>query len=142
MTKYRGPNRGSFTFGGSPNNTRAERLWPELGSQVVRGWRGFFIRLERLHGLDRDNRQHLWLLHYLFLSPINDDCAKFQHSWNHHPISGKGNDQTPRDMRFLGILKHGLYYDDFDAIHPQVLELYGEHGTPDGFSISSDCLVR
>jgi hypothetical protein len=42
----------------------------ESGTQLVHPWRGFFIPLEQLHGLDPDSPQHLWLLHYLFLDDI------------------------------------------------------------------------
>ncbi|KAJ6491001.1 hypothetical protein C8R45DRAFT_764018, partial [Mycena sanguinolenta] len=90
MIKYRGPNRGSFLWGPSTRNTRVERLWVEVGSQFARRWRGFFLRLERRHHLDRNNPHHLWLLHYLFLHDINKECEEFQHQWNHHPISGAG----------------------------------------------------
>lgn len=46
------------------------------------------MRLERLHGLNRNDPAHLWLLHLLFLDHINDDCAEFQEEWNRHPLSG------------------------------------------------------
>ncbi|KAJ7434920.1 hypothetical protein B0H11DRAFT_2161919 [Mycena galericulata] len=101
-----------------------ERLWVEVGTQFARPWRGFFLRLERLHGLNPDNPHHLWLLHYLFLDDINKDCDDFREIWNHHPISGKGHDQTPADMRLVGELKYGKYADNFEDIHPDILERY------------------
>lgn len=79
----------------STHNTRIERLWVEVGSQFARRWRAFFYRLEALHGLDRQNPHHLWLLHLLFLDLINADCADFWDEWNCHPISGEGHDQSP-----------------------------------------------
>ncbi|KAJ7122623.1 hypothetical protein C8R43DRAFT_899656, partial [Mycena crocata] len=112
----------------STRNTRIERLWVEVGSQFARRWRGFFQRLKRLHKLDPDNPHHLWLLHYVFLDNINQDCREFQENWNNHPISGKGGDQTPADMRLLGELNYGRYSDDFENIHPEVLERYGNEG--------------
>ncbi|KAJ7477546.1 hypothetical protein FB451DRAFT_1032939, partial [Mycena latifolia] len=112
----------------STRNTRIERLWVEVGTQFTRRWRGFFQRLERLHKFDPDNPHHLWLLHHLFLHAINKDCGEFQEQWNHHPISGKGNDQTPSDIRLIGELKYGRYADNFEHIHPEVLEQYGNEG--------------
>jgi hypothetical protein len=84
----------------STHNTRIERLWVEVGSQFARRWRAFFYRLERLHRLDRSNKTHLWLLHYLFLNMINAECQVFQDTWNAHPISGVGHDQSP-DVRYF-----------------------------------------
>ncbi|KAJ7722312.1 hypothetical protein B0H16DRAFT_1334770, partial [Mycena metata] len=113
----------------STHNTRIERLWVEVGSYFARPWRAFFLRLERLHRLDRDNPHHLWLLHRLFLSQINEDCKTFQDHWNHHPISGKGKNQTPLDMRFTGELQYGKYVDNFDEVHPDILAQYPDLDT-------------
>ena len=79
----------------STKNTRIERLWVEVGSQFARQWRAFFTRLERLHGLDVGDARHLWLLHILFLDDLNHDCQEFVREWNHHPISGRAQNQTP-----------------------------------------------
>lgn len=91
----RGHKRASFMWGSSTHNTRIERMWVEVGSQFARAWRAFFFRLEDLHGLERKNPFHLWLLHYLFLDLINQDCNEFVESWNAHPISGAGHDRSP-----------------------------------------------
>lgn len=95
MILLRGVNRASFMWGSSTFNTRIERLWVEVGSQFARSWRAFFLRLERLHHLDRKNPHHLWLLHRLFLDSINDDCRAFQEDWNTHPIAGEGHNKSP-----------------------------------------------
>ncbi|KAJ6543011.1 hypothetical protein B0H19DRAFT_957835, partial [Mycena capillaripes] len=113
----------------STHNTRIERLWVEVGSQFARRWRAFFYRLEALHGLDRSNAHHLWLLHLLFLSLINEDCEDFRAEWNCHPISGEGHSQSPNDMCFVGQVQNGVYVNDYEDIHPTVLErYYGVHG--------------
>jgi len=80
----------------STRNVRIERTWGEAGSQFVRQWRTFFIRLEQLHRLDVTKPGHIWLIHILFLTEINEDCKNFQEMWNHHPISRVGHDQTPK----------------------------------------------
>jgi hypothetical protein len=68
----------------------------EVGTQFACRWRAFFTRLEHLHGLDRKDPWHLWLLHTLFLDLINTDCEIFADEWNHHPIRGPDSqDQTP-----------------------------------------------
>ena len=56
---------------------------------------GPFTRLERLHFLERDDPQHIWLLHTLFLEDIQCDCDEFCKSWNSHPLSGKGQNISP-----------------------------------------------
>ncbi|KAG1893904.1 uncharacterized protein F5891DRAFT_985447 [Suillus fuscotomentosus] len=92
-------------------------------------WRAFFYRLERLYDLDVSNAQHLWLLHKLFLKEIESDCRSFQAEWNAHPISGEGHDQSPNDI--MGQLEHGLYADDCEGIHPDIIrQYYGTAGKP------------
>ncbi|KIO16539.1 hypothetical protein M407DRAFT_53467, partial [Tulasnella calospora MUT 4182] len=108
MILHRGPNRASFMWGSSTHNTRIERLWVEVGTQFVRPWRAFFTRLERLHGLDPGNPHHLWLLHFIFLSEINQDADDFRRDWNLHPISTAGN-RSPHDLFLLGQTEHGVY---------------------------------
>jgi hypothetical protein len=100
MILLRGPNRASFMWGSSTFNTRIERMWLEIGKQFARAWRAFFYRLEERHLLDRANKTHLWLLHYLFLNDINHDCQSFQATWNAHPISGEGHGHSP-DVRYF-----------------------------------------
>ncbi|KAJ7052385.1 hypothetical protein C8F01DRAFT_998177, partial [Mycena amicta] len=107
----------------STRNTPIERFWVEVGSQVVRPWRAFLARLERLHKLDVENQHHLWLIHYLFLDCINDDLAVFQEEWNLHPMSTR-QDLSPEDARFLGRTREGMYADDVHRVHPDLLAQY------------------
>ena len=72
--------------------------WMPLGG----GWKVvftcmvcIFIRLEECHLLERNNPQHRWLLHYLFLDLINKDCEKFHNEWNAHLISGVAGGHLP-----------------------------------------------
>ncbi|EIM82167.1 uncharacterized protein STEHIDRAFT_114791 [Stereum hirsutum FP-91666 SS1] len=118
-------------FTSSEKNTRIERTWVEVGSQFARRWRAFFVRLEKLHGLDRLNAAHLWLLHTLFLEPLNKDCADFVDAWNHQPISGPvTRNASPLDIRFLSFHEHGIE-EDQPGVNPTVLnEYYGVEGLP------------
>ncbi|KZV62873.1 hypothetical protein PENSPDRAFT_710703 [Peniophora sp. CONT] len=92
----------------STRNVRIERLWVDVGEQFGRSWRAFFLRLERLHGLDAKDPAHLWLIHGLFLDEIDQDCLQFKDDWNHHPISTEKN-QTPNDIWFTASLENGVY---------------------------------
>lgn len=85
----------------STHNTRIERSWVEVGREFARAWRAFFYQLEDLHNLDAFNPHHLWLLHILFMAEVQEDCRRFQETWNHKPISGAGHDQTPLVRRVL-----------------------------------------
>ncbi|KAI0686692.1 hypothetical protein C8T65DRAFT_590932 [Cerioporus squamosus] len=116
----------------STRNVRIERMWVEVGTQFCIYWRAFFTRLERRHGLDPSKPEHLWLLHLLFLDDINADCCSFQHEWNKHPVSGRGHNMTPNDMRFLAKLQQGsLPATDHDEIDPAILSRsYGTLGPP------------
>lgn len=70
-------------------------MWREVGTQFAVYWRAFLTRLERRHRLDPEKTGHLWLVHLLFLDDINANCNTFQHEWNHHPLSGSGQNQSP-----------------------------------------------
>ncbi|KAJ7245205.1 hypothetical protein C8J57DRAFT_1438317 [Mycena rebaudengoi] len=110
----------------STRNTRIERLWVEVGTQFARRWRGFFTRLERMHGLDHDNPHHLWLLHYLFLDAINLDCQNSRLNgtvirWEEPGIKGWHR----RTYSFISETEHGVE-EDQPGVHPSVLEeFYG-----------------
>ncbi|KAF8509535.1 hypothetical protein JB92DRAFT_2729807 [Gautieria morchelliformis] len=109
----------------STRNTRIERLWVEVGTQFARRWRAFFTRLEKRHCLDPLIPCHLWLLHRVFLTLINDDCQAFQDQWNHHPISGhKTKSRSPLDLRFIGETTSGTPVDDLTGVHRETLERY------------------
>ncbi|KAJ7937480.1 hypothetical protein B0H13DRAFT_1852451 [Mycena leptocephala] len=58
--------------------------------------------------------------------PYVADCDDYRDYWNQHPISGKGHDQTPADMRLIGEVKYGEYADNFDDIHPDTLDRCGD----------------
>src|SRR5437016_4669654 len=68
----------------SIHNVRIERLWVDVTAQVGATWANLFTILELRHGLNINNSNHIWLLHFLFLPTINQDLTFFAESWNHH----------------------------------------------------------
>ncbi|KAG1848385.1 hypothetical protein C8R48DRAFT_610934 [Suillus tomentosus] len=62
---------------------------------------------------------------------VGTQFARMWPEWNAHPISGEGHDQSPNDMRLMGQLEHGLYADDCEGIHPDIIrQYYGTAGKP------------
>ncbi|KAF5309236.1 hypothetical protein D9619_012711 [Psilocybe cf. subviscida] len=114
MILLRGLNRASFMWGPSVFNTRIEQMWVELGE-----------RLENQHLLQRTNPEHRWLLQYLFLDLINEDCDNFCLEWNAHGISSAGG-RSPNEMVLLGKLEHGFYDDEcHNLTEDEVYKFYG-----------------
>ncbi|KAG8942949.1 hypothetical protein FRC04_003291 [Tulasnella sp. 424] len=109
MEMRNGVQRGSYIWGRSVHNVRIERLWVDVTVQFGSKWHSFFENLEVQHGLNINNRNHLWLLHYLYLPDINADCAFFAESWNHHRIQTPGQPaRSPHDMWFFDQFTNGV----------------------------------
>ncbi|KAG1847639.1 hypothetical protein DFJ58DRAFT_663184, partial [Suillus subalutaceus] len=98
----------SFMWGSSTRNSRIECLWVEVGTQFARRWRALCSSMKL----------------------INQDCSDFRAEWNCHPICGPDiNDKSPKDLHFLGQMQFGVYRDDCEGVHPDVIEeYYGVHG--------------
>lgn len=93
----------------SVHNVRIERLWVDIGVQVTSTWSDHFTRLEFRHGLDINNRTHIWLLHYLFLPSINAQLDFFAAAWNQHRIQIRhGPNRSPADMFGFDMLALGV----------------------------------
>ncbi|KAG1844109.1 hypothetical protein C8R48DRAFT_818693 [Suillus tomentosus] len=107
MIMRNGPRRASFMWGSFMLGTNS--------GQVLHGIRGSSV-----YGLKLT----------LFLDEINQDCSDFRAEWNCHPIRGPDtNDKSPKDLRFLGQIQFGVYRDDCEGVHPDVIEEhYGVHG--------------
>lgn len=92
----------------SIHNVRIERLWVDVTAQVGATWSDHFTILELHHGLDINNVNHIWLLHYLFLPTINDQLTFFMGAWNEHRIQIRnGPNRSPADLFGFDMLVHG-----------------------------------
>ena len=60
-------------------------------------------------GLNINNQNHIWFLHYLFLKTINQQLDFFSQAWNHHRIQiPNGPNHSPADMFGFDMLVHGV----------------------------------
>ena len=126
IEEFRGVERGSYIWGRcvlcntmlrtvvtkftrSVHNIRIERLWRDFTSGIGMKWKELFQSLEHHDGLDADSDAHIWLLHRLFLSAINQDLLEWAETWNSHTLSIHGERQrSPRDMFVFGMLQNGV----------------------------------
>jgi hypothetical protein len=93
----------------SVHNIRIERLWVDVTQGIGHNWYEFFDELERFGGLDINNDAHIWLLHFLFLEPINWDLTKWAEMWNSHRMSLRGmRNQTPSELFYFGMVQQGV----------------------------------
>ncbi len=88
------------------------------------------MSLEHHHGLDIDNLNHLWLLHFLFLGMINEELIQFSEAWNHHKIQVRRcPNRSPMDYYVFDSIAFGVrgeeVGDTLDMENRQEVELYG-----------------
>lgn len=109
------------------HNVRIERLWGDVTNQVGASWAEEFMNLELHRGLDINNQHHIWLLHHLFLQPLNDQLNTFITTWNHHKIQIKeGPNRSPIDMFGFDMLVHGVRGDQLpEDLTNEELEVFG-----------------
>lgn len=106
---------------------RIERLWVDVTAQVGAAWSDHFTLLELHHGLDINNANHIWLLHYIFLPTINDQLTFFVGAWNEHRIQIRnGPNRSPADFFGFDMLVHGARGHALpEDLSEDELEVYG-----------------
>src|SRR5882762_3683013 len=111
----------------SIHNVRIEHLWVDVTAQVGSKWADFFTLLEPSHGFNINNEAHVWLLHHIFLSRLNQELAFFADSWNHHRIQIRdGPNRSPADMFGFDMLVRGVWGEQVaDEVTGEELEVYG-----------------
>ncbi|KAJ7722087.1 hypothetical protein B0H16DRAFT_1334865, partial [Mycena metata] len=106
------------------HSVRIKRLWVDVTAQVGATWSENFTMLELHRGLDINNVNHIWLLHYLFLPTINDQLTFFAQLWNEHRIQIRnGPNRSPADMFHFDTLVRGHAL--VDDLSEEELEVYG-----------------
>lgn len=111
------------------HNIRIERLWVDVGNGWARKWVDFFHDLEDRHGLNVELDSHIWLLHYLFLEPLNQDAMEWAEAWNHHSLRlprGEKSGRSPCDLYLFGLAQNGLRgFDQQDPAFDEDPQNYG-----------------
>jgi len=103
MEESRGYNRGSAIKRTSTQNQRIERLWRDVFRSVCCTYYYLFHVLELNGILNRNDRNHMLILHYIFLPRINKTLESFCLAWNDHPIRTERN-WTPNRLWLNGMI--------------------------------------
>ena len=106
----------------------------DVTAQVGAAWSEFFTTLELQHDLNINNMHHIWLLHHLFLSLINQQLQFFVEAWNQHRIQIRnGPNRSPADLFGFDMLVHGIHGDQL----PNEVSMYA----PSSGALTSDELA-
>ena len=91
MVTVRGEHRNPYIAGSSVHNSRIERLWRDVRSNVVSTFITVFRTLEHSGVLDVDNDTDLFCLQFVYIPRINKSLHTFQEAWNCHSLSTESN---------------------------------------------------
>jgi len=72
MNYMRGEGRASYIAGSSVHNSRIERLWRDVRTNVLSTYAVVFHSLENEEVLDVENEVDLFCLHYVYLPRIHE----------------------------------------------------------------------
>jgi len=99
MITTRGLNRNTVICGPSTHNQRIERLWRDVTKEVLDYYRLLFTYIEEILQVNISDDSIIFILHYLFLSSLNNDLLQFQCTWNNHPLRTEHN-RTPHQLLY------------------------------------------
>ena len=91
MLHNHGLNCKTMLVGSSVHNQRTERLWLDVKRLVVCRFKFIFYSMEDNDLLDPLDDLHLYVLHLVFLSSINNGLRELLEDWNNHPLSSEHN---------------------------------------------------